>query len=163
MFNTLSLESLEHRVPSIFTEDSAARTSDKYQHISTAKIINGLMGEGFYLTSARQCRTRQSSKIAYTKHMLRFRHVDAKPSWNGLYPELVLINSHDGLSSYRLMSGIYRLVCSNGLVAWTKLNEVRVRHQGDILGDVIDGTYRVIASAKEMLEVATQMILNLVY
>ncbi|MHB1949557.1 MAG: DUF932 domain-containing protein, partial [Gammaproteobacteria bacterium] len=94
---------------------------------------------------------------AFTKHMLRFRHVNARPTASGLYPEIVLINSHDGLSSYRLMAGVYRLVCSNGLIAGNTYDEIRVRHQGDILGNVIEGTYRVIGDSKKMIESAEKM------
>jgi len=89
--------------------------------------------------------------------MLRFRHVDAQPTVSGLYPEIILINSHDGLSSYRLMAGIYRVVCSNGLIAGTSYDEIRIRHQGDIMGEIIDGTYRVIETSKKMISLAEQM------
>ncbi len=37
--------------------------------------------------------------------------------FTNLYPELVLVNSHDGLSSYHLIAGVFRLTRSNGLVA----------------------------------------------
>lgn len=157
MFNTISLETLKSTVPCIFTDEGATRTSAKYQHISTAKVITGLMAEGFMPTWATQCKSRIAVKKAYTKHMLRFRHIDARPTASGLYPEIVLINSHDGLSSYRLMAGVFRMVCANGLVAGTSYNEIRVRHQGDIVGEVIEGTYSVIEESKKMIESAGDM------
>ncbi len=157
MFNSLSLESLKSKIPSIFTESGSDQTSSKYKHISSAKIVNGLLNEGFVPTWATQCRTRTINKKAYTKHMLRFRHIDARPTSSGLYPEIVLINSHDGLSSYRLMAGVYRLVCSNGLIAGNSYNEIRVRHQGDILREVIEGTYQIIEDSKKMIESANKM------
>jgi hypothetical protein len=157
MIDSISLENLRRKVPSIFTESGSNKTSDKYQHISTAKIINGLLNEGFAPTWATQCRTRLTDKRAFTKHMLRFRHVNARPTASGLYPEIVLINSHDGLSSYRLMAGVFRLVCSNGLVAGNTYDEIRIRHQGDILGNVIEGTYHVIEDSKKMIESAEKM------
>ncbi len=137
MINALNLETLQRKVPSIFSEDSAERTSDKYQHISTFKIIEGLMKEGFVPTWATQSGSRLENKKGYAKHMIRFRHQEAKLALNQLFPEIVLINSHDGLSSYRLMSGVYRLVCSNGLVAGYSYGDIRVRHQGNIMHDVI--------------------------
>ena len=157
MFTSLSLDNLKKIAPSIFTEESATRTTEKYKHISTAKIVTGLMSAGFQPTWAAQCRTRLATKTAYTKHMMRFRHANARPTASGLFPEIVLINSHDGLSSYRLMAGIYRLVCSNGLIAGKSYNEIRIRHQGDILGEVIEGTYHVIEDSKKMIESADKM------
>src|SRR4051794_9785967 len=98
MFNSMSLETLKRNVPSIFTESGSNQTSDKYQHISTEKLLLGLSKEGFVPTWAAECRTRLADKRAYTKHMLRFRHVNTRPTLSGLFPEIVLINSHDGLS-----------------------------------------------------------------
>lgn len=49
------------------------------------------------------------------------------------------------------------MVCSNGLVAGTSYDEVRVRHQGDIVGEIIEGTYRVIENSKKMIESAERM------
>ncbi|CAN5425545.1 DUF932 domain-containing protein [soil metagenome] len=157
MFRSISLEKLQTLTPSVFTVDSASRTSEKYQHISTEKVVKALMAEGFVPTLATQSSARLETKEAYTKHMLRFRHVDARPTMSGLFPEIVLINSHDGLSSYRLMAGIYRLICSNGLTAGKMYNEIRVRHQGDILGQVIEGTYQVVEDSKKMLDAAERM------
>ena len=140
MSNFITLDTLQRKAPSIFTEDSADRTSEKYQHISTSTIINGLMQEGFFPTWVGQSNSRLANKKAYSKHMIRFRHRDTKPSFSQLFPELVLVNSHDGLSSYRLNAGLFRLVCSNGLVAGHSYDEIRVRHQGDIVNNVIEGT-----------------------
>ena len=94
---------------------------------------------------------------AFTKHMVRFRREDVAVNSGGIYPELVLVNSHDGLSSYRLMAGLFRVVCSNGMIVGRSYDEVRVRHQGDILGNVIEGTYQVANTANQMLDVVDNM------
>ena len=130
MFKALLPEDLIKKVPSIFTEMAADRTSDKYQHISTIRVLDGLKREGFVPVKAMQSRVRIADKANFTKHLIRLRHVDARPTVSGLFPEIVLINSHDGLSSYRLMSGIYRLICSNGLIAGNTYEQVKIRHQG---------------------------------
>jgi len=88
MLNRLSLDNLERITPSIFTTESAAGTSDKYKHISTIEVVHGLMKEGFMPVKATQNRTRRTDKAPFTKHMLRFRHVDSVPSVGGLFPEL---------------------------------------------------------------------------
>lgn len=157
MLNTLTFDTLQRKAPSIFSENSAERTSTKYQHISTLKVIEGLMNEGFVPTWADQSQSRLVSKKAYAKHMIRFRRLDARANEHQLFPEIVLINSHDGLSSYRLLAGVYRIVCSNGLVAGHSYDEIRVRHQGNIMRDVIEGTYTVIDNAHKMMDAANQM------
>ncbi|MEX6059340.1 DUF932 domain-containing protein [Enterobacter hormaechei] len=59
-------------------------------------------------------------------------------------PEIILLNSHDGSSSYKMIPGMFRQVCSNGLVAWKDFGEIRVPHKGDIVGQVIEGAYTVL-------------------
>lgn len=157
MLTTLTQNDLLRRAPSIFSEQSAINTTEKYQHISTIKIIEGLAGIGFLPTYAGQSACRLADKRNFAKHVIRFRHVDTLANQDGLIPELVLINSHDGLSSYRLMSGVYRVVCSNGLIAGNTYSDVRVRHQGDVMKDVIEGSYEVINVSREILKSASNM------
>lgn len=156
--NFLTIDTLRCKAPSIFTQDAAEHTSDKYQHISTISVVEGLMKEGFLPTWAGQSDSRSAERKAYTKHMIRFRHRDVKPSFSSLFPELVLVNSHDGLSSYRLNAGIFRVVCSNGLIAGHSYDEIRIRHQGDVVGNVIEGTYKIIENTQAMIESAHEML-----
>jgi hypothetical protein len=83
--------------------------------------------------------------------------VDVRPTVGGLFPELVLVNSHDGLSSYKLSAGLYRLICSNGLIAGENYKIIRVRHQGDVVGNVIEGSFEVMKSAEQLLQSADEM------
>ena len=62
-----------------------------------------------------QSQSRIAGKTEYTKHMIRMRyagHAEARPEAN----EIILINSHDGASSYQMLAGVFRFVCCNGLV-----------------------------------------------
>lgn len=157
MLQELNKEMLSKLAPSVFTTNAHTSTSNKYQHISTLQIIEGLAKEGFIPTWAGQSNTRMDEKKMFAKHLIRFRHCDISPQKRSLYPELVLVNSHDGLSSYRLHAGLFRLVCSNGLVAGTTYDEVRIRHQGNILDNVIEGTFSIVDNANKMLEAAKEM------
>jgi hypothetical protein len=70
-------------------------------------------------------------------------------------PQVSLINSHDGTSAYNLIAGLYRLVCNNGLmVADSFAQSVKVQHTGDIVGRVIEGSYKVIDDATRAGEVS---------
>lgn len=157
MVPVLSKETLFKLASSIFTEARSHKTSEKYQCISTAQLIDKLALEGFFPTWAAQTRVRDKNHKAFAKHMIRFRRHDALQNTQGVYPELVLVNSHDGLSSYRLMAGLFRVVCSNGMIAGKTYDEIRIKHQGDIVGNVIEGTYRIIETANQMIDVADDM------
>src|ERR1700731_5292278 len=62
--------------------------------------------------------------------------------------EVVLINSHDGSSQYSLQAGVFRLVCSNGMVvADSLLDAIKIRHTGNVIDMVIDGSSRILENA----------------
>ena len=149
----LNTDTLRCFAPSIFAEAPAEHTSSRYTQISTEALLEDLAGEGFLPTQASQTKFNR----IHCKHLVRLRHVDAQPNSSGLFPELVLVNSHDGKSSYQLHSGVFRIFCLNGLISGDTDSCVRVRHQGDISGDVIEGTYKVIDSAKHAIEQAECM------
>ena len=48
-------------------------------------------------------------------------------------PEIILLTSHDGTSSYQILDGIFRYICSNGLICGEIGNVVKVRHSGAAL------------------------------
>jgi Domain of unknown function (DUF932) len=102
-----------------------------------------LRKEGFEPFMVAQGASRIEGKAAFTKHMIRMRHagqVQARPEAN----EIILINSHDGASSYQLLAGAFRFVCCNGLVVGNVVEDIRIPHRGDIRGEVIEGAFRVL-------------------
>ena len=55
-----------------------------------------------------QSKSRIEGKTEFTKHMIRMRHagqVSTRPEAN----EIIVINSHDGASSYQMLAGVFRL------------------------------------------------------
>jgi len=117
------------------------------------------MANGFMPFSATQSLTRIEGKQAFAKHMLRFRHQNAANSLvvGDVIPEVCLINSHDGECAFRLIAGLYRLACSNGLlVAEAEIMSIVVRHTGDILRDVVAGSQRLTEDAGKALGTVKQ-------
>jgi len=149
----LSDDDLRRHVPSLFATDPSERVSGRYAHIPTFQVVDGLRREGFVPVFATQSRTRDPARKDFTKHMVRFRHEGRQAvGLNEIFPEVVLVNSHDGSSSYQISSGVFRLVCLNGMtVAETDGESLRVRHQGDVVGKVIEGSYKVLGDAQETL------------
>ena len=43
-----------------------------------------------------------------------------------------------------MIAGVYRYVCSNGMVFGETRNDVRLRHSGDIVDNVIEGAFKVL-------------------
>lgn len=146
----LSLEQIAQAAPSVLAADKHISRSARYTYIPTLDVLAGLQREGFEPFEVRQGGSSDAEKRAFTKHMIRLRQRGAVTVGDS-HREVILINAHDGTSSYQLMSGLFRLVCSNGLVvADGEAQGVRVPHKGDIVGQVIEGAYRVIDEGRDL-------------
>jgi hypothetical protein len=151
----LSNEQIAHYAPSVTALAPHDRVSERYTHIPTIKVIDGLRDAGFYPFEVRQTLVRDPSRREHTKHLVRLRHHSAiESTGKGEVGEIVLLNSHDGSSSYQLLSGFFRFVCSNGLIAGDITNDVRVRHSGNVVDNVIEGATRILSD----LEVAQSRV-----
>ena len=68
------------------------------------------------------------------KHLVVFRNPEVVINGSDgdiVFPQILLTNSHDGKNSFQFQAGLYRLVCSNGLViADTQFEAVKIRHMG---------------------------------
>jgi hypothetical protein len=139
----LSEDQMRHAAPSIFAQGKHASRSERYTYIPTIDVLRGLRREGFEPFMVAQGHSRIEGKTQYTKHLIRMRHagqVQAKPEAN----EIILINSHDGASSYQMLAGMFRFVCCNGLVVGEVAQDIRIPHKGNIQGEVIQGAFRVL-------------------
>ena len=139
----LSEDQMRAAAPSIFAEGKHASRSERYTYIPTIDVLRGLRQEGFEPFMVTQSKSRIEGKTEFTKHMIRMRHagqVNTRPEAN----EIILINSHDGASSYQMLAGVFRFVCCNGLVVGDVTNDIRIPHKGNIQDEVIEGAFRVL-------------------
>ena len=67
---------------------------------------------------------------------------------------MVLTNSFDGTSAYKLNAALWRVICQNGLTCPAgELGGITVRHAGDDIDQrVADATYEVISQSVNALE-----------
>jgi hypothetical protein len=136
--------------PSIFAPEPHGSRSERYAYIPTIDVLNGLRKEGFEPFAVVQSRCRLEGKSEFTKHLIRMRHVDTimAPQAN----EIVLLNSHDGTSSYQMLAGCFRFVCQNGMVAGDIIEDLRIGHRGDVQSNVIEGAYTVLKGFEKVDE-----------
>ncbi|MCB5315758.1 MULTISPECIES: DUF932 domain-containing protein [Yersinia] len=138
----LTHDELAYYVPSVFGEDKHASRSARYTYIPTITLLDKLREEGFVPFFACQTRVRDLDKREHTKHMVRLRRTGQITQRE--VQEIVLLNSHDGSSSYQMLPGMFREICSNGLVCGQSFGEIRVPHKGDVVEKVIEGAYEVL-------------------
>lgn len=165
MTRTLSLDDVRAAAPSVFANNPFPGMSSRYAFVPTASVVEQMMGEGWAVRQASQSFTRLDDHRGFQKHMIRFARLDDIAKVNALttrnghdtsktlaeFPEVVMVNSHDGSSTYQLYAGIFRLVCSNGLiVADQTFASLKVRHTGSA-NEIIGASYQILESADEIM------------
>ena len=133
MSNIMTKEQVKEVCPLAFRQTPTnPGVSGKYTLANTETVIDDMARLGWFPVQAKQCKARKGSKGIRSFHLLAFQNPDVKISKNGeteAYPRIILTNSHDGFSSFKFMCGIFRLVCSNGLVVATEeFANISIRH-----------------------------------
>jgi hypothetical protein len=134
-----SLDQLRTIAPSIFAEQPAAKVSDRYGFVPTVDVVEELGNRGLVPVFAGQTMSRDHDNRPFAKHLLRFRPQYAPTVVGQSVPEVVLMNSHDGSSGFKLWLGLFRMVCCNGMIiSDSVLGQVSVSHRSNaaqIVGD----------------------------
>ena len=136
----LTKENMKSMAPSIFAEKPSNEVSKHYTHIPTTKVIDDMELLGWKPIEAKEVKARKKSTKGYQKHLIVFRNDDVVingEDGDTVFPQILLTNSHDGKNAFQFQAGLYRLVCSNGLViADTQFEAVKMRHMGYTFEDL---------------------------
>ena len=151
----LDNEALYRHVPSVFASAAHDSRSERYVYVPTIDIVEGLRREGWFPFFAVQSVPRDGSRHGHAKHMLRLRRDDGIGKQEAA--EVIIVNSHDGTSSYQMFAGMLRFVCTNSLVAGERFEDVRVPHKGNIQHDIIEGVYTVAEDFPRLIDASETM------
>jgi hypothetical protein len=136
----------------VTTQTCIEGLSHRYSHIPTTQIVNTIREAGWEFTSGTARKGRTPERIAHAAHVLRFSNPNL-PQVGGNRIEAVLLNSHDGSTSFELGFGIYRLACANGLVVRTAtVGSVRLIHSGLNLDNVFTVARSLVDRAPQVAE-----------
>ena len=136
--------------PSIFAEDKHESRSARYTYIPTHQVLVGLRKEGFHPFHVAQSGTRVEGKEGFTKHFIRLRHETQIEKARYLdrrtdaCNEIIIVNSHDGSCGYQMLAGCFRFVCQNGLICGDVVEDLRIRHSGNVIEAVVEGAYTIL-------------------
>lgn len=115
--------------------------SEKYVTMDTRALVENLLsltsgGKPVFQLRSIQCGRKKGSdepQVTKGRHVVRIQTVKSYSVGNrdDVYPELVITNSYDGSTTFKVQTGIFRLVCSNGLVIQTAdFGQINLRHMG---------------------------------
>jgi len=129
---SLSKEQVKQVAPSVFTKTGASTVSDKYSHIPTERVLDDMTVLGWNVVDAKEIKARKNQ--GFQKHMLVFANPEIVINGvdgDTVFPRILLTNSHDGKNAFTFQAGLFRLVCSNGLViADEQFSSMKIRHMG---------------------------------
>jgi hypothetical protein len=138
------------------TSPTNPKVSDKYIQANTMTVVEDLAKLGWYPVQAKQCRNKKNSSGIRSFHMIAFQNPDikiTKTMENGekvvdTYPRIILTNSHDGFNSFKFMLGMFRMVCSNGLIVCNnQMVDMSIRH----INYDFEELRKIVASAIEQV------------
>ena len=143
----------------VFTPNAIDTVSNRYQHLSTINIVDVCRDGGWEVVSTAAQRVRNEARQGFQKHFVNMRFGRATLQVGDCEMRMMLVNSHDGLSSVSLFAGLFRKVCMNGLhVDAGMFAAIRIRHTNTALQEsVLLGANKIAALAPAMDEQIKKM------
>lgn len=151
--------------PAVLGMSKSIERSDRYQFVSSKDILNTFEQNNWFVHDASQPRIHKKNfnKREFSKHLITFSNPDFKMV-NGVIPRIVVINSHNGSSPFIMMAGLFRMVCSNGLIiSDSTFEEIRIRHSAlapSLIESGIEDIIELVPSILGKTEEMNTVILN---
>jgi len=164
----LTPEVIKERAPQVYTDKPYDKVSDKYVFLPTYRIVEDMAKLGWLVSDAKTMKTKKEDQKKYGKHMVVFFHPDIyiKDEEGGIeaYPQILIQNNHRGWGQFNFQIGIFRMICSNGLVIKEKdLGDFKLRHFGysfDELKRLVDQAIEVLPKVVERINVFSQKVMT---
>lgn len=127
--NFLTNDQITLLAPAAGAFEPVVEASSRYSFVPTLEAVDLLRSVGWFPITAKQGSCRIEGKDVYQRHAIRF----VRDSFNPDIKErvdLVLYNSHDLGSSFKVATSIWRQVCGNGLMMASEFANFTHRHVG---------------------------------
>ena len=108
-----SLNEARELTPAIFSVNPHPQRTDRYTFLSTADIVKDMEKQGWNITSVSQ-----SGKGKFNRHIVRMTHsqMGSLSDRDQVIPQIIIDNSHDGLTQAMIHMGLYRKISDTGLI-----------------------------------------------
>lgn len=134
--------------------------SVNYEFMPTTKIIDVIEEQGFVVNRCKQSKSRTIEGTPYAKHIVTFRKAGQEAMYTDkIFPEIVVINSHNRGAALRFMTGFFRMVCENGIVTGDIMNDTnKIYHTNrNPFGLVLDRIQRGVHDIDKKLDIIRRM------
>lgn len=129
---TETLEQIKAVAPAAFATDPSPKASDRYSFVSTVELLNSFEKLGWMPHSTKQF---GKGNDLYSRHLVRLNNEELgflPLHGDNVKPQIIIDNSHDRTSNVMAHMGLFRLVCTNGLVVAMPgmYSTIKLRHIG---------------------------------
>lgn len=160
--NFLTKEQVREQAPLAFaSKPTNPDVSGKYLFVNTETIMDDLAKLNWFPVRAAQRKGREGKTTIFSKHMVVFQNPDLQiksEDGDNSYPQIILTNSHDGMQAFKFNVGIFRLVCSNGLVvADEEFADFKIRHKGYSFEELRKVVQQAVEDLPNKVEVLNKM------
>ena len=130
----LTDDQIRANAPAVYAHDYAEDLSNKYGNFNSSHAIEVMNDYGYGVTQAAQVQGRTQEANLHGQHLMAFakRHSFFKHETPAEQPEIIFYNSHDGKSSMKLFAGIYRFICSNGIIAGEGFDQRMIHYKNNL-------------------------------
>lgn len=141
--NVLTESEMRRMAPAAFADAPAPFVSNRYQFLRTADLLPVMEDAGWLPVAASQTKPRRRDPLR-VQHMLRFAEASAleraRGDLNETVPQAIIINSHNRRTRLIMRAGLYRFICTNGMVIGKEYAQVGlIHHSGDLRSETERG------------------------
>lgn len=129
---TETLDEIRNVAPAAFATAPTPKASERYSFVSTIDLLNAFEKLGWFPHSTKQI---GKGTDLYSRHMVRLNnpelgYMDLRS--DKVKPQIIVDNAHDRTSNLMAHMGLFRLVCTNGLVISMPgmYSSIKLRHIG---------------------------------
>ena len=139
------------------SEAAHPKMSPKYKTVQTNIIAKRFKDLGFVVDDVIQRKSRKGNR-EFAKHMVKLSHPTLLSSkHNDLKLQLIVTNSFDGSSTFKMQLGFFRFVCSNGMIVGETLDSFSHKHTGNIIDEIDESIDRIVAEANRLSDMIERM------
>lgn len=133
------------------THASKSVNPETYGFIPTRTIVDRFESKGWNLVDKKIAKVRDAERDGFQKHLLFFESDSFKtiPGLSANHesrPRICVLNSHDATTALRVMLGLIKLACLNGIIAGLSLKDIRVVHSQRMIRDIDSALDQMIDS-----------------
>jgi hypothetical protein len=155
----LTSDEIRVRAPAVYAHDYAEDLSNKYGNFNSTHAIEVMNDYGYGVTQAAQVQGRTEQANIHGQHLMAFAKRHEVSASTTEQPEIIFYNSHDGKSSMKLFAGVYRFICSNGIIAGEGFDQRMIHYKNNL--DSFEDILKYTANSLEGIAQLTRNMKNI--